>query len=545
MAPNAGWGEVAARATRSAMNAVTQSRRAALALASAVLLSVGMRCTAATEETLVSPEPTPLPTATEPMPQSAGSHAFDASMYQAVPADLSARGYVEEEYLIRGNARIYDWPAPGELKIVARARYVTRILVRRPKDVTHFSGTVIVEPLNPSADVDLPIMWAESHDYFIQSGDAWVGITIKPNTVDALKRFDPARYRDLSFPSVRPFTEACRAAEAAYFADIQLPIPAPTLTGETGLAWDILSEVGALMKSKGPQNPLRGFPVERVYLTGQSQTAGYARTYASAISPLSRLAGGKPIYDGFLGSGHMAWQVPLNNCAAPLPAGDSRLITHAIGVPDIEISAQSDVATNASTRRPDSDAAPDLFRHYEIAGASHVDTWELASFPEARDLTRSGVAPSVASTANCNPAAPPISAFPVHDVFDGAWRNLERWVREGTPPPRAPFLRMTRVKTSDRTLVLDRFGNAEGGVRTPYVDEPTAAWRGNRAGGGGCMLLGYSIPFTHARLQALYASHSQYVRKVVADLERLQSPRWFTPADANEILQEAQAASVP
>jgi hypothetical protein len=516
--------------------------------AKAMLLSAGVLASCrilAAGAALISPQATPLPSVSALVPQSAASHAFDASMHQAVPLELSARGYVEEEYLIRGAARVYDWTAPGELEVIARAHYVTRILVRRPRDRSRFSGTVIVEPFNPSADVDLPIMWAESHDYFIEAGDAWVGVTIKPNTVDALKRFDPVRYRDLSFPDVRPFTRACQAAEAAYFADIQLPIPAPMLTGETGLAWDILSEVGALVRSRAPQNPLHGFPVARVYLTGQSQTAGYMRTYASAISPLARLGNGKPIYDGFLGSGHMAWQVPLNNCAAPLPAGDPRLITHALGVPDIEISAQSDLATNASTRRSDSDVAPDLFRHYEVAGASHVDTWELASFPDAADLTRSGVAASVASTAQCNPAGPPISAFPVRYVFNGAWRNLERWVREGTPPPRAAFVRMRRVDTSDRTIVPDRFGNAIGGVRTPYVDVPTAVWKGNRAGGGGCMLLGYSIPFGPEQLHALYATHSDYVRKVQADIERLQAQRWLTPSDASEIVEEAQAASIP
>jgi Alpha/beta hydrolase domain len=532
------------------MNAALR-RRGALVLVPAGLATLAVAAilwsgrTPAAEATLVSPEPTPLPVITRLLPQSTTSHAFDASKYQAVPTDLAARGYVEQEYLVRGDARVYDWPAPGELKIIARARYVTRILVRRPKDASHFSGTVIVEPFNPSADVDLPIMWAESHDYFMEAGDAWVGVTIKPNTVDALKRFDSGRYSDLSFPLVRPFTEACRAAEAAYFADIQLPVPAPTLTGETGLAWDILSEVGALLKSKAQHNPLHRFPVERVYLTGQSQTAGYTRTYASAISPLARLPSGKPIYDGFLGSGHMAWQVPLNNCAAPLAAGDPRLITHALGVPDIEISAQSDLVTNASTRRPDSDASPDLFRHYEVAGASHVDTWELASFPDSSDLTRSGVGANVASTARCTPATPPISAFPVRYAFNGAWRNLERWVREATAPPRAAFVQMTRAKASGQTIVVDPFGNAIGGVRMPYVDVPTATWRGNRAGGGGCMLLGYSIPFGRERWHTLYASHSDYVRRVAADVERLRSQRWLTLADASEILKEAQAASIP
>lgn len=492
-----------------------------------------------------SPQATPLPTVSDALPDTAASHAFDGSMHQAVPINLAARGYVEEEYLLRGAARIYDWPAPGELKIVARAHYVTRFLVRRPGDAKRFSGTVIVEPLNPSSDVDLPIMWAESHDYFIEAGDAWVGVTIKPNTVDSLKRFDPRRYRDLSFPVVQPFTKVCRAAEAAYYADIQLPIAPATPSGETGLAWDILSQVGALLRSRQARNPLHALRVERLYMTGQSQTAGYARTYASAIFPLARLPDGRRIYDGFLGSGHMPWQVPLNNCAAPLPAGDSRLITHALGVPDIEISAQSDLATNASTRRPDGDRAPDLFRRYEVAGASHVDAWELASFPAPSDLTRSGVGPNVAPTARCTPAALPISTFPVRYVFDGAWRNLERWAREGIPPPRGRFILMTGAGPSDRRVLVDRLGNALGGVRTPEVDVPTATWKANRAGPGGCKLLGYSIPFEPARLHGLYKTHSHYVHEVTGDVARLSSQQWLTPTDAGDLVHGAQAAQIP
>jgi len=49
---------------------------------------------------------------------------------------------------------------------------MTRILVRRPLDMSRFSGTVIVEPMNPSEDIDLPIMWAESYEHFMTQGDA-------------------------------------------------------------------------------------------------------------------------------------------------------------------------------------------------------------------------------------------------------------------------------------------------------------------------------------------------------------------------------------
>ena len=175
---------------------------------------------------------------------------------------------------------------------VARAHgpYATRILVRRPRDAHRFSGTVIVEGLNPSTPVDLPIMWGHSHRQFIADGHAWVGVTVKPYTLRALRRFDPQRYGELSMahPAGAP---AC--ADAAINRWSQ-----PTSSAEqTGLAWDILTQVGALLKSRGQANPLPR-PAQRLYMTGQSQTAGYARTWASVFARHTQDAAGGPLYDG-------------------------------------------------------------------------------------------------------------------------------------------------------------------------------------------------------------------------------------------------------
>ena len=120
--------------------------------------------------------------------------------------------------------------------------YVTRILVRRPQDARRFSGVVIVEPFNQSSGVDLPIMWAQSHEQFIADGHAWVGVTVKPSTVHALKRFDAIRYASLALANPRP-APSCETARIN-------PLSGPaTVADESGLAWDLLSQLGALLKS--------------------------------------------------------------------------------------------------------------------------------------------------------------------------------------------------------------------------------------------------------------------------------------------------------
>jgi len=207
-----------------------------------------------------------------PLPVSAASYPFNAAAHQAEPLDLARYGYVEEEYLMSGEGQVYalDGSTP---RAQAKGPYVTRILVRRPKSAARFSGVAIVEPLNPSANVDLAIMWAESHLQFMADGHAWVGMTIKPNTIKALKSFDPARYRAVAMPNPR-------GAPACADADINPNSRPTTGADETGLAWDMITDLGRLLKAPGAGNPL-GKAAARLYMTGQSQNAGYARVLSA------------------------------------------------------------------------------------------------------------------------------------------------------------------------------------------------------------------------------------------------------------------------
>ena len=68
-----------------------------------------------------------------PLAQSEESHAFGGAAYTLRPQDLSADGYVEEEFLVSGTANVYDWPEPGPAVVrTPDVPYTTRVLVRRP-----------------------------------------------------------------------------------------------------------------------------------------------------------------------------------------------------------------------------------------------------------------------------------------------------------------------------------------------------------------------------------------------------------------------------
>lgn len=478
------------------------------------------------------------PKVSAPLPVSAGSYPFLAADHQQQPTDLSKYGYVEEEYLLSGNARVFDWPDKAGPKVLGAGPYTTRILVRRPKDARKFNGTAIVEPLNPSEDVDLPIMWAESYAQLMADGYAWVGVTIKPNTIKALKAFDPVRYAAVAMPN--PRKSACPEAGINAFSR-------PTTTAdETGLAWDMISQVGALLKAANAKAVL-GRPAARLYMTGQSQTAGYARTYATVFGQATKGPDGKPLYDAYLYSGSPPWQVPLNQCVKDFKDGDARLLTGPAGVPVIELFTQGDMKTNVETRRPDSDRAPDLFRRYEVTGAGHVDPWEGLSFANAADVKRAhgrvGAGPPACTPANVEP-----TDFPTRYVFDAAWRNLDRWVRQGVAAPHATpmTLKPGAAKLApDQQFVLDAEGNAKGGLRTPYVDVPTARWIGAKSGAFQCLFYGYKFPFDRAALTRLYGDHAGYVAKVRTSAAALRKQGWLTAVDSAAIVREAEAAKVP
>src|SRR5437762_530902 len=62
---------------------------------------------------------TPLPTVTGPLPVTATSYPFMAASRTLGAPDLPKLGYVEEEYIVSGNANVYDWLADGSLKVLA------------------------------------------------------------------------------------------------------------------------------------------------------------------------------------------------------------------------------------------------------------------------------------------------------------------------------------------------------------------------------------------------------------------------------------------
>lgn len=119
---------------------------------------------------------------------------------------LSVKDYVEREYRVYGTANVYRTAdEDGGVEVMtADAPYSNRIVVRAPKDPAQASGNVVVEIINPTSFMEIERMWILGHGEFVRSGDIYVGITSKPNTIAKLKEFNPDRYAFMNWANPTP-----------------------------------------------------------------------------------------------------------------------------------------------------------------------------------------------------------------------------------------------------------------------------------------------------------------------------------------------------
>jgi Alpha/beta hydrolase domain len=464
---------------------------------------------------------TPVPKVTGPVPVTADSSPFMAANKSTPAFDLSKVGYVEEEYLVSGSANVYDWAAEGTVSVkTPNAPYTTRILIRRP--VTGFSGNVVVELLFTARRFDWSMMWGFSHDYIVDHKDAWVGITM-PGSVDGLKKFNPTRYANLSFANPSP-NAPCPAAQNNAAA-----------ASEDGLKFDVISQVGALLK-----NDL----IKAQYLFLTTQGADVA-TYANAIH--ANLQNGKPVYDGYLLKAPFTMG-RINQCAAAPGPNDPRQMIKNVGAPVIEVTAQGEVIGGTyAVRRDDSDEPNDRFRLYEVASAGHIDKSAYFGFPAQADQTAAvGSAQGTVEwpfNAKCDPEIPLMEPSLMSFVFNASFAALDQWVRKGTPAPRATRMELNSPGTPQASVMADKLGHGLGGVRTPFIDVPDAAYFTNSPGPGTCREMGHKAPFDAGKITELYGSRKNYSSRFSETVDRLVKERWLTEGDARRLKQAVSAGS--
>ena len=283
---------------------------------------------------------------------------------------------------------------------------------------------------------------------------------------------------------------------------------------------EILAQIGSLVRS----GSLVGGPVRKMVLAGTSMTAGVLINYLPAHM-VYRTPQMQRIYDGFL---------PMSNGA----------MIRDIDVPIVHVPTMHEVSGNI-TNRQDGDEPGKQYRLYEFAGMGHIDT---------RDSVRM----------KPNPCAQPLSRFPEQAFMSVALDHLFTWVDQGKVPPRADRILLDRNEYNDGSMMaLDEHGNARGGIRSTYVDVPTARYTirpaaatpvvpnasayiargGQQAANLMCGLSTAQLDFTAAQLKTMYKSKQAFVKAVETRLTELEKAGWSLPLYREMILGDAAKVS--
>jgi len=215
-----------------------------------------------------------------------------------------------------------------------------------------------------------------------------------------------------------------------------------------------------------------------------------------------------------------------------------------VRVPVMTVVSETDVLGATSclgARQPDTDR----FRLWEIAGAAHTSTYGLCAA-----VIDSGAASIMDLAASLAPISEfmgmqcdvPINAGVHHHyVVQAAIAHLDRWVRGGTPPPTAERLQV--ATTEPPAFEVDNYGIARGGVRTPWVDVPTAVLSGlGQAGDSFAFLFGSTRPFDSETLAAVYpGGRDDYTTRFGAATDAAIESGFLLSEDAEEMRALATA----
>jgi len=433
--------------------------------------------------------------------------------------DLAALGYAAQEFFVAGTAVSYGVDGVQ----LERAPYVTRIVVVKPIDATRFNGSVVVEWLNVSGGRDAPVEWVVAHRAMVRAGFAYVGVSAQKVGIDGgvslnsapmpLKTADPERYGALIHPG-------------------------------DAFAYDIFSQIGRVLRAPG--DLLGGLAAQRLIAAGVSQSAMYLATYVNVVDPVAR------VFDGVLIHSRFGYGAGLNGASVLRPGSDSVLPAlrqrDDLRVPVLIVETETDVVGGPAqgyywARQPD---APHL-RVWEIAGAAHADNYIFrVGSMDSGFASIEALAAAYAPIDNSfgQTLGQPVNFGPQHHyVVEAALVGLDEWIKTGTAPAAAAPLQVDGSPAPGETPLLARDGHgiALGGVRSPWVDVPTARLAGaGNDGSPGAWIVGLGEPFDKARLDRLYpGGKAEYLRRFEAALSAAIAAGFILAQARKEILDLA------
>ena len=433
--------------------------------------------------------------------------------------DLARARYVEEEYYLSGIA-----PAiAADGKVVTQAPYVTRFLIRKPKDPARFNGTVVIEPFSWFGE--RAAGWILTRDYLLRRGYAFVGYTLNINQPASDPKFpptpeNPAVQQDgitqyggiVNFDFMRRFDYARYAPLGSYYDEKRFDrggAPDPFVPQSQGIG----AQLALLLKSNLREGPAAGLKVERVYVDSWAVTAQVWLDYLDQGRHQQwRMPDGRPLIDAYM-TGRFAYGEV---------AGDAVRVPRRMpqGVPFVTVYSQSEAVHDAqeAIALPADTDTPQL-RYYEVMGTPHLRAADLGT-NEIEPLPNERGKPH-------DPRCQSIYDEPAELPFSAILEAMDRWVRTGKPMPKA-----ARVERHGKGVLRDAgTGNIVGGVRPPWIKVPSAEyWTDYETGCG--VVYDSKVPYSAQRLRATYGSYVHYARRFSEAKRQSVAEGYLLPEDA-------------
>ena len=477
-------------------------------LVSALLAVLAVPVAQAGESTGPAVELVPVPTVIGPVADDVGIKGepwFDPPF---VHEEAEPYPYTTEEFFLDGTAR--DLLGTG-----GDAAYRTRILVIRPVQPEHFSGTLVAEWDNVTAQAALNPLFIWDHPYLLREGHAFVSVSAQAAGVCCSpvshNLWDPVRYGDLHHPG------------DAYSFDI------------FAQAVQALRE-GTVSTEGQPVDG--GLDVTNVVATGTSQSASRLHTFLDRIQGIH-----VDNLDGIL-----------------LDAGGSRSFSRPPAIPTIHFLSEDGLAA----AEPNVDGASllgtdDLYRLWEVPAASHADADFSRYIEDGLYLTHIAEAPpvpwktwddrrmtfrygddGVSARAGCQPLGYGDNTYPRRYAARAAMDQIIRWTTadDGSgftaiQPPRVEYdATGAPVRDANRQIV--------GGVRLPQIDVPVADYLATT-----CGLFGHTVGYDPLTLARLYPTTDAYVAAMHAAIERSLDAGVMLEPEAEELRAQLETAVVP
>lgn len=456
---------------------------------------------------------------------------------------LSAKGYEETEYYMYGTANVYRSIDKDEKVEIATkdSPYVNRFVIRAPKNPADCSGNVVIEIINPTSFMEIDRMWILGHKEFMRNGDIYIGITSKPNTINKMVEFNAERYERLSWKNPTP--EIPFPFETGEALENQHILPDLDISYETGLFWDMLTDLAWFVRSEDKTNPLLEYSRKYLYLTGWSQSACYLFRYVNSFAYRPEVAKGKAVFDGYLaGGGVRSLVTPVNQYEALKEYSFKLSRIEKVRQPYIAVQTESENGRFDSwrTMRSDSDSPDFRYRLYEVTGASHDTVYSYVDYYQKDpDLIRINHLPEYIGKHKEG------NNYPSEILFAAAFRNLFQWARTGVGPNHCERIKVD----ADGENCKDAFGNTVGGLRTCLLNYPTGRYcsTSNIEPGRSILdpnsdkdgLFGYAEGFSSTMLKELYGTIENYTKLVSQDTEEQISKGFICKEDAEGLVEMA------